>query len=787
MASPFDGILDSSRVLLEERVAEAVSAMLARAEASLNDIIDKTDSADARSVLGAGRDAAQRGREALESEFGERYAKGFAKKVRKVKRGVSNRNNPGDQTGAFEIELELVGDDDLEETLSYNKLAARIRKHCDEGLGALDQRAAVLLGDGNLQSEDNPFGPKVVCDAFKSALREVETDAKVRAVFLLLFDEPMLDDLRSGYDDVNELLVENSILPKIRYTVVKKPRSAKKDGASDVEDAEESAPAEPALPNDVFGALQKMLGGAAPAGAGGAPGGMGVGGVPMVQGAELMSSLSRLQVGNVEGVTGVDLAALNAAAGNLTNVLAQLKESSVGQSMGHVDAMTLNVVSLLFDKLFDDAKVPAGIKALAARLQIPMLKVAIADKALFSENAHPARLHLDLLGELGSRLPSDFDDKHQMYPKLEPVEREIVDKFEDNVEVFNAANEKLKAFIAEEDQRAAQVTMVETKRLEQLENLAAGRTAAQEEIRARLRDHHPAKAIRDFLAQQWIKVLLVVHAQSGRESEPWKAALATMDQLLWSVEPKPKQEEQRKLASQVPVLLRSLTTALNSVGVEDSVRQAFYSELMKLHTAVMALDSKPRGGGDTHAAKPTATKPPAPGTAAAIAAQLAPPPKTEDEALDFTAEITVKNPFGGGEVQVDELDFTEGQPAIEAAPPKAEPAKSGAKPAPEKEKKPAKDLALPSKLKEGVWVGIRDAGKDPDEPRLPAKLLYMSPLKSRFLFCDRGGKKVLECNRAELSKRFRDREVVIIKGDPDASLFERILRGVMSSLGAEAA
>ncbi|HLX23290.1 MAG TPA: DUF1631 family protein [Usitatibacter sp.] len=786
MATPFDAILDSSRALLEERVAEAVSAMLARAEASLNEIIDKTDSAEARGVLGAGRDAALRGREALEGEFGERFAKGFAKKVRKVKRGVSNRNNPGDQTGAFEIELELVGDDDLEETLSYNKLAARVRKHCDEGLGALDQRAAVMLGDGNLQSEDNPFGPKVVCDAFKNALREIETDAKVRAVFLLLFDEPMLDDLRSGYDDVNELLVENSILPKIRYTVVKKPHSARKAGADDVEDAEESAPAEPALPNDVFGALQKMLGGGAPAG--GAPGSMGVGGVPMVQGAELMSSLSRLQVGNLEGVTGVDLAALNAAAGSLTNVLAQLKESSVGQSMGQVDAMTLNVVSLLFDKLFDDAKVPAGIKALAARLQIPMLKVAIADKALFSENAHPARVHLDLLGELGARLSSDFDDKHEMYPKLEPVEREIVDKFEDNVEVFDAANEKLKAFIAEEDQRVAQATQVESKRLEQLENLSAGRTAAQEEIRTRLREHHPGKAVRDFLAQQWIKVLLVVHAQSGRDSEPWKAALATMDQLLWSVEPKPKQEEQRKLASQVPALLRSLTTALNGVGVEDSVRQAFYSELMKLHTAVMALDSKPRGGGDTHAAKPAAPKPPAPGTAAAIAAQLAPPPKAEDETLDFTAEITVKNPFGGGEVQVDELDFTEAQPALEAAPKaEAKPDAKGAKAAPEKEKKPAKDLALPSKLKEGVWVGIRDAGKDSDEPRLPAKLLYMSPLKSRFLFCDRGGRKVLECNRAELAKRFKLREVVIIKGDPDASLFERILRGVMSSLGAEAA
>ena len=791
VVTPFDAILDKSRGLIEERVAQAVSAMLERAEETLNDVIDKTEDSDTRSALSAGRDAARTQREAIEREFTERYAKTFAKRVRKVKRGLT-RQVAGDQTGAFEIELELVDDQDLEETLRYNKLAARIRKHCDEGLGALDQRAAVMLGDGNLQSIDNPYGPQVFCDAFKNACRETEADAKVRAAFMHLFDEQLLDDLRAGYDDVNELLVENSILPKIRYTVVKKDRAGRKRGADEADEAEE--PAEQALPSDVFGALQKMMGAGLGVPPGGGGGGMGVGGIPMVQGAELLSSLSRIQGGNLEGVTGIDLAGIDlaAAASGLTNVLAQLKQSNVGQSMGQVDAMTLNVVSLLFDKLFDDAKVPAGIKALAARLQIPMLKVAIADKSLFEDKAHPARVHLDLLGELGARLPADFDEKHPVYGKLAPIEMELVDKFQDDIAIFVAANEKLQSFIAEEDQRAAQVTQVESKRLEQLENLSAGRTAAQEEIRARLRDYHPAKAVRDFLAQQWIKVLLVVHAQSGRDSEPFKAALATMDQLLWSVEPKPKQEEQRKLASTVPTLLRALTTGLNSVGVEDSVRQAFYADLMKLHTAVMALDSKPRGGGDTHAAKPAAPAATASATKSpmAAAAAAAPASKTEDEELDFTSEISVKNPFGAGEVvQVDELDFTEAQPAIEAAAPKVEakPEPKGAKAPAEKEKKPPKELALPSKLKEGVWVGIRPATQDPDEPREPAKLLYMSPLKSRFLFCDRAGRKVLECNRAELAKRFKLREVVILGGDPDASLFERILRGVMSSLGGAAA
>ena len=44
-ATPFDAILEKSRDLIEERMAEAVSAMLERAEATLNDLIDKTEDA----------------------------------------------------------------------------------------------------------------------------------------------------------------------------------------------------------------------------------------------------------------------------------------------------------------------------------------------------------------------------------------------------------------------------------------------------------------------------------------------------------------------------------------------------------------------------------------------------------------------------------------------------------------------------------------------------------------------------------------------------------------------
>jgi len=63
---------------------------------------------------------------------------------------------------------------------------------------------------------------------------------------------------------------------------------------------------------------------------------------------------------------------------------------------------------------------------------------------------------------------------------------------------------------------------------------------AQAEIRARVRVGNVPVPVLEFLIQQWVQVLLVVHVVDGEDSEMWKNALDTMDLLIWSVEPKAK-------------------------------------------------------------------------------------------------------------------------------------------------------------------------------------------------------------------------------------------------------
>ena len=806
-ASPFDAILKESRDLITERLGDAVTGMLDKADESLAALVDKTQDKDQQGYYLAARDVVAKQRGSIQEEFGTRYLEEFSRRVREVRKALGTAT--ADDEAPLEMELELVGEDDLEETLRFNDMAARLRRMCEDELGALDQRAGVLLGDANLQSEDNPFGSQAVCAAYKQVCKSVENDVKVRRVMLKLFDDHVADAMRAIYKEVNALLVENSILPKIRYAVVKKEGGAAggADGGEeeevDVEDAVETkvkkaTEAATAAGQDIFSILQKLMGGGTAPGGGPMPGTPG--GPPALQGTELLGSLTRLQHGDAGVITSGSVA-IPAGGAVTTNVLHDLKASNVGASMGQMDAMTLDIVSMLFDQLFDDPKVPAGMKALVARLQIPILKVAIADKSIFSKKDHPARVMLDILGDFAGRLPADFDKEHPTYPKLDALLHEVIEGYEDKVEIFAATNEKLRALMAEEEQRAAKEADIASRQVVQRENLALAGNDARTEVKSRMQEGKAPKPVIAFLARHWIKFLVLVHVQSGKASDAWKGAVETMDLLIWSVQPKADQAERKKLASSVPTLLKKITAGATAAGIEDTERAAFFAELMKLHTAVLhsAAEEQAKAkaaAADAAAAKALAkdgkapkvagTKPTAPGSKPGPGdTGKGPAPAAPPEELDFTAPIAVK--IGNEVVQVekgDELDFTEAEAAAPAPAPAAPGAPAAATPAGAKPVVPReipKEVKLPSKLKEGVWVGIRSP--ELDAPRSPAKLLYVSPLKSRFLFADKRGKTLLECTRTELARKFRTRDLVILAENPDASLFERIINGVMGKLG----
>src|SRR5213075_738050 len=183
--------------------------------------------------------------------------------------------------------------------------------------------------------------------------------------------------------ELNKHLVEQQILPDIRAVAPRAQPAPQRTKPK-------SAPAAPTLAPasvsdaDIFRVLAQILGQAGGI-AGGAP-------VALPQAPQaFVAELTRMHRDGGPLITAADEI--------LVNVVKGLKAGPHGGSLGSVDAMTIDIVAMLFDYIFDDRHIPASVKAVLGRLQIPVLKVALLDKAFFSSKAHPARRLLDRLSE----------------------------------------------------------------------------------------------------------------------------------------------------------------------------------------------------------------------------------------------------------------------------------------------------------------------------------------------------------------------------------------------------
>lgn len=715
-------------------------------------------------------------------------------------------------------ELSLVDESDFEETLRVNEMSVKLRRYCDEEVVALDQRVGVLLGDATLQGKANPFSPQAICNAFRRTCAEIEQDIKVRLTLLKMFDDHVLDDIRSIYKDLNALLVRHSILPKIRYGTSR--RSAALNGlagkapeVSDALDAELSAGVTPAGGDpDFFSMLQGLMGAVRPSAVTGPA--LQIPGFPPIGGAlgaaagaaavsanDLVQSLTRIQQGDVTGLDGgtVPHPTTFVAAG-ATNVLRDLKATSLGSGMGQTEGMTLDIVIMLFDQIFDDRKIPSPMKGIIGRLQIPTLKVAILDKSFFSKKSHPARRLLDALGDIALQLPDDFGSSSPLYVQLDGLVQKLIDNFQDDLDVFETVCGEVEHLASESVQRAEQQARDLAQEVEQKEKLALAKAVAQHAIRLRVESKKLPPLVVRFLSQQWVKLLLVAYAKHGADSETYKAAAATMDLLIWSVSPMQSLEERRRLATRLPGLLKRLNLGMQLIGTEHATRRTFFAKLMRCHTRIINT-----GSSSTLAKAPVPAELPPVETAPAPTPEPTPRPQipvltdaveagletqagdvpetppatgldhdeepTEAEAT-FSA-VTIPNPFGDGEIEVEEIDLAEfsNGPAvgtltdIPGMPQPAAPRGDGAD----------EHTHLVSSLAEGAWVEFRD---DEDNLR-PARLSYISPLKGTYLFVNRQGRKVGEYSLYQLAREFRTGRATQMNAEP---LFERAMTGLVGIL-----
>ena len=725
-------LLRECRTLVADQLSRSLASMLAKVDDALFELAEKAENNAAQSVYFDAMREVRMKRQGMEADFREEFLRGFNAEIDPRTRQA--RTAP-DAEG--EQEFDLVEHDDLEEQLAVTNMVTKLETGCREELGALERRMGFLLGDPELEQCGNPVGPRVVCDAFRVACQRIESGIKVRLIVMKLFDRYVVsEDLPKIYRTLNQFLIAKNILPRIRHEIRK--RGAPAGGRP-------AAPGGDALPEndeDLFETIHSLMGAAGGAATGSVAGGVAGSGA----GGAFLNTLTLLQQGHGElvpgGIGAFDTAGL--AAGNV-NIIRDIKSADIAQGMSGGEAMVIDVVAMLFDYILDDQNLPDAMKALIGRLQIPLLKVAMMDKSFFARKNHPARQLLNLLAEAGLGWSGSEEDI--LYATIDGIVQRILAEFEDDIEIFADSLAELNAFLEAERRQAEMHEAHSTRLMEGTEQLRLAKARVSDEVTRRLGDDDIPHFVQQFLVTYWQNLLLVILVKEGEGSYDWKRAVATMDNLIWSVTPKPDAEERARVVRLLPGLIGLLREGMEQVSMDQDEAERFIEELSAHHGRVVNNEH-----GD---ASPVEADP------------LAHLDDETEQAETIVEDVevttaTIHRLVRECDLEVGEIDLGDTDSEDDAEP-----------------QVPEACLEAVRGLSVGDWV---EFCADEGEP-LRAKLTWISPVTGVYLFTNRQGLKAADRTEAALAADLHAGRVRFIETTP---LVERAVSHLVQDLKQQA-
>jgi hypothetical protein len=704
--------------------------------------------------------------EAIGATFRERFLWNFNRACRHEGSKPSENSN---------VRLSLVEPDELEDSLAVGTLSNAIFNTCSEELFALDRRMGMLINDPELEQGENPLGPGVIGKAIMEALEEGEQQIKVRLLVVSLLSKLLPLRMPDIYREINRKLVERNVLPTILVGMKRKeqinislsgPGGVSASGGASGQaggggaGAGTAAQGATTVSGDLFEVMQRlMMSGAGGAGQGypgqpympGAPGGSGgttAGGAgfgagqPVLGGGPspaFMTALHQLQRGQFGNVPSAGNAA-SPFGSDPASVLRNLRSSEAAKSMNSLDAITLDIVSMVFDSILDDERITDDVKTLIVRLQIPMLKVAMLDKGFFSHKHHPARLFLDSLAEAAIGWDADGARKDELYPKLEKLVTEILDGFEENFDIFERLTGELKGWLDEEKRDADKTAVRSALALKSREEVDFSRLVAYDEIESCIVGRPVPGLIRTFLNKHWATLLVRMYQHEGADGEGWRSAVQTMKDLVWSVSPKGDAESRTRMLKMLPGLLKELRKGARDLDIDQETRDAFFTDLVKCHTVALKSSSYNE----------------ALNVAAEIEAKSDEPVEVPEPPTDFEPVEPVEEVDGPADARIfkHELDWNE-----TAMPSMSDPVLAG--------------------IKRGSWIAYRNE-KDIE---VRAKLTWISPLNGCYLFTNRKGERAVSIGSDALASKLNAGEVRLLSSIP---LMDRVIDGLMERLKSNA-
>ncbi len=227
---------------------------------------------------------------------------------------------------------------------------------------------------------------------------------------------------------------------------------------------------------------------------------------------------------------------------------------------------TIEIVALMFQSILAEDRIPSVIRVWFARLQMPVLRVAISEPEFFGSLQHPARRLIDRMGSCVLGFDIDVTGS-AMEIEIKRVVQVIEQYPETGRRVFQLVYDEFQKFLSKflsENGSAARVVSI-AQQVEQKETMAIQYTI---EMRNMLNDMPVREEIREFLFKIWAEVLAIAAMRNGPQHEQTITLKRCAADLVWAASAKPNRADRAKVIADLPKLLQLLRLGMSMLGMD---------------------------------------------------------------------------------------------------------------------------------------------------------------------------------------------------------------------------
>lgn len=581
----FSELVQDCRKLVMNRLAEHLAGVFGQVDDTLFECAEKAENNRLQTLFFDNMREIRRLRPQIERSYHQQIAQNFSDFLDgKLKAVAAPSELDAEQ-------LSLVQNEDYEESLQIINMVSRVKARCARPLFALEQRLALLNNGQKLGEDSNPFGPPAIARAFHEALTAHPFPLRIKIILYALFDQHVMHSLDPLYEALNQRLIDAGILPNLKYNAQRNTSSPTATPASQQQPTPTSsrettgnlagtqpshhgtqyssspqlatapqaapsaadgqhvaAPADlnsppPQDPGQLFGGLAALLSehrernvdapllGGTRSIASFAPRTA----TSTYSASELLNALNRLQQQSAHDIS-QRLHRPQAVEGLKADLQDQLEAYSNlpgQQKLSDQEADVIDLVGMLFDFILDDDNLPDACKTALSHLHTPYLKVALQDKALFTQHHHPARRLLNSMAQAGVLYGGEGDERG-LLAKMHWVVERVIHGFAGDLLLFDSLLEEFNEFVTTLQHK---VELRERRAVEAAkgrDKLLGARQLAVDAINQALKGRELPSIIRNFLELTWTDVLVFVLLRHNERSSEWQRACEVAEQLAWS-------------------------------------------------------------------------------------------------------------------------------------------------------------------------------------------------------------------------------------------------------------